>query len=312
MSPMPLLAESREPVCISASSDAQCCTWCGLPFAGAGRFRFIALREGVKREVEAPAEPVTSQSRAAQQELRAPQAESVYCCLGCRMAHAITEEKGQAGAVHWTIVRLGIAIFFSMNLMAFTMTMWSLDIYEVQRDPFQTQLFEVFRWLSMIFSLPVLLLLGVPLLQNAIISWRQRIFSTDLLIATGVTAAYGISVANVLRGAETVYFEVGATVLVMVTLGRWFEATGKQKATEALDKLASLLPTKAQRVTDNGVAEIECADIVAGDRLQMRAGERFPTDAILIAGATTVDEQVFTGESTPLGRVPEIGFSAGQ
>jgi len=220
------------------------------------------------------------------------------------MAHAITEEKGQAGAVHWTIVRLGIAIFFSMNLMAFTMTMWSLDIYEVQRDPFQTQLFEVFRWLSMIFSLPVLLLLGVPLLQNAIISWRQRIFSTDLLIATGVTAAYGISVANVLRGAETVYFEVGATVLVMVTLGRWFEATGKQKATEALDKLASLLPTKAQRVTDNGVAEIECADIVAGDRLQMRAGERFPTDAILIAGATTVDEQVFTGESTPAYRIP--------
>ena len=165
------------------------------------------------------------------------------------MAHAITEEKGQEGAIRWTIVRLGIAIFFSMNLMAFTMTMWSLDVYDVQRDPFQTQLFEVFRWLSMIFSLPVLLLLGVPLLQNAIISWRQRIFSTDLLIATGVIAAYGISVANVLRGAETVYFEVGATVLVMVTLGRWFEATGKQKATEALDKLAALLPTKAQRVT---------------------------------------------------------------
>ena len=108
------------------------------------------------------------------------------------MAHAITEEKGQEGAIRWTIVRLGIAIFFSMNLMAFTMTMWSLDVYEVQRDPFQTQLFEVFRWLSMIFSLPVLLLLGLPLLQNAVISWRQRIFSTDLLIATGVVAAYGI------------------------------------------------------------------------------------------------------------------------
>ena len=113
----------------------------------------------------------------------------VYCCFGCRMAHAITEERGQEGAVRWTIVRLGIAIFFSMNLMAFTMTMWSLDVYDVQRDPFQTQLFEVFRWLSMLFSFPVLLLLGVPMLQNAIHSWRQRIFSTDLLIATGVVAA---------------------------------------------------------------------------------------------------------------------------
>jgi hypothetical protein len=61
-------------------------------------------------------------------------------------------KKWSEGAVRWTIVRLGIAIFFSMNLMAFTMTMWSLDVYDVQRDPFQTQLFEVFRWLSMIFS----------------------------------------------------------------------------------------------------------------------------------------------------------------
>ena len=298
MSLMPLFAEAREPVNISASNDAPCCTWCGLPLAAAKRAQRTARREGVQQE------SVVSQSRTAQQELHPPESEAIYCCFGCRMAHAITEEKGQVGAVRWTIVRLGIAIFFSMNLMAFTMTMWSLDVYEVQRDPFQTQLFEVFRWLSMIFSLPVLLLLGVPLLQNAIISWRQRIFSTDLLIATGVTAAYGISVANVLRGVETVYFEVGATVLVMVTLGRWFEATGKQKATEALDKMAALLPTKAQRVTDDGVAEIECADIVAGDHLQIRAGERFPTDAILLNGETTVDQQVFTGESTPLGRIP--------
>lgn len=304
MSLMPLLAEAREPMSTDASHDALCCTWCGLPLAG-------ARRKDASREGETRSEPVTSRSRAAQQELRPPdqvlrprEPEAIYCCFGCRMAHAITEEKGQEGAVRWTIVRLGIAIFFSMNLMAFTMTMWSLDLYEVQRDPFQTQLFEVFRWLSMIFSLPVLLLLGVPLLENAVISWRQRIFSTDLLIATGVVAAYGISVANVLRGEETVYFEVGATVLVMVTLGRWFEATGKQKATEALDKLAALLPTKAQKIVRDGVVEIESAKILAGDHLQIRAGERFPTDAILIDGETTVDEQVFTGESTPTARFP--------
>lgn len=230
--------------------------------------------------------------------------EAVYCCFGCRMAHAITEERGQEGAVRWTSVRLGIAIFFSMNLMAFTMTMWSLDVYEVRRDPFQDQLFEVFRWLSMVFSLPVLLLLGVPLFQSAILSWRQRLSSTDLLIATGVAAAYVISVVNVVRGAETVYFEVGATVLVMVTLGRWFEATGKQKATEALDKLAALLPAKAHRLTQEGPEEICCTEIALGDRLQIRSGERFPTDAILVDGHTTVDEQVFTGESTPIGKVP--------
>jgi heavy metal translocating P-type ATPase len=219
------------------------------------------------------------------------------------MAHTITQERGREGAVRWTIVRLGIAIFFSMNLMAFTMTMWSLDVYDVQRDPFQVQLFDVFRWLSMIFSLPVLGLLGIPLLQNAIISWRQRIFSTDLLIATGVAAAYVISVVNVLRGSETVYFEVGATVLVMVTLGRWFEATGKHRATEALDQLAALLPESVTRQTPDGSEEVPCSEITVGDRLEIRPGERFPVDAILVQGRTTVDEQVFTGESVPVGRV---------
>jgi len=281
----------------TASSDVVCCSWCGLPVLG------VAVRPDSQASIHADAaaqKPGFLQTPG----FGTPATEPVYCCFGCRMAHAITEEKEQEGAVRWTIVRLGIAIFFSMNLMAFTMTMWSLDVYDVQRDPFQVQLFEVFRWLSMIFSLPVLLLLGVPLLQNAIHSWRQRIFSTDLLIATGVAAAYVISVANVLRGSETVYFEVGATVLVMVTLGRWFEATGKQKATEALDKLAALLPEKSLRMTPDGPAEIACTDIAAGDRLQIRAGERFPTDAILVDGQTTADEQVFTGESTPVGKAP--------
>jgi Cu+-exporting ATPase len=251
----------------------ECCTWCGLPVAG------------VTRVSEATS---------------AADSDAVYCCFGCRMAHAITEEKGQEGAVRWTIVRLGISIFFSMNLMAFSMTMWSLDVYQVQRDPFQTQLFEVFRWLSMILSLPVLLLLGGPLLQSAVASWKQRIYSTDLLIAIGVTAAYFISAVNVIRDVESVYFEVGATVLVMVTLGRWFEAVGKQKATEALDKLAALLPEKATRQTSDGFQEISSTEIQVGDRLQIRAGDRFPTDALLVEGTTTVDEQIFTGESSPV------------
>ncbi|MFN9717743.1 MAG: heavy metal translocating P-type ATPase [Planctomycetota bacterium] len=268
---------------VKGSETVVCCTWCGLPVAGATGSSTTASRSAI---AEASRNAI----------------ETVYCCFGCRMAHAVTEEKGQAGAVRWAIVRLGLAIFFCMNLMAFTMTMWSLDVYDVQRDTFQTQLFEVFRWLSMIFSLPVLLLLGVPLLQNAILSWRQRIFSTDLLIATGVVAAYLVSVMNVFRGEEAIYFEVGATVLVMVTLGRWFEATGKQKATESLDQLAALLPLHATRIKENGHEEVACDEILEGDQLQIRPGERFPTDAVLMHGETTVDEQVFTGESMPVAK----------
>lgn len=223
-----------------------------------------------------------------------------YCCFGCRTAHAIMCERGEPGVVRWAVVRLGLAIFFSMNLMAFTMTMWSLDVYEVERSAFQSKLFEVFRWLSMILSLPVLLLLGVPMLQSAVDSWRRRIWSTDLLIAVGVAAAYVVSVEAVLRGREKVYFEVGAAVLVMVTLGRWLEAEGRQRAVESLDQLSSLLPRQAIRCRDSEFLEVSSAEVVAGDVLQVFPGGRFPVDGELISDSCVVDEQIFTGESEPV------------
>ncbi len=261
------------------------CTWCGLPVAV----------------------PPTATAKGDRDSNGTVVADAVYCCYGCRVAHAVTSEKGQEGAVRWTIVRLGLSIFFTMNLMAFTMTMWSLDVYDVQPDPFQLKLFEVFRWLSMLFGLPVLLLLGLPLVQNAVDGFKHRIYSTDLLVATGVAAAYCISVFNVLTGQSAVYFEVGAMVLVAVTLGRWMEATGKQKATAALDQLSALLPTTARLLEDESAGHaaeqlVDSRRLSAGHHIRVAAGERFPTDGLIINGRTTVDEQVFTGESTPVDR----------
>lgn len=233
--------------------------------------------------------------------------QSIYCCYGCRFAHAVVQEQGSEGAIRWTVLRLGLAIFFTMNLMALKMTMWSLDVYDIEPLPFQLTLFEAFRRLSMIFALPVLLLLGVPLLQNAIESWRQNIYSTDLLIALAVTTAYVTSLVSVVRESGTIYFEVGATVLVIITLGRGIEAAGQQKATEALDKLLTLLPESVFLTSANEPPielSIASTNIVVGNVLRTRAGERFPVDAIIVRGETTVDEQVFTGESLPVSKSP--------
>lgn len=242
---------------------------------------------------------------------------SVYCCYGCRFAHAVVKERGNEGAIRWTVIRLGLAIFFTMNLMAFTMTMWSLDVYDVDSDPLQRTLFEVFRWLSMLFALPVLVLLGVPLLQNSVDCLRRRVFSTDLLIVVAVAAAYLTSVVNVVCESGTTYFEVGAMVLVMITLGRWIEATGRQKATETLDQLLTLLPETVARIdcseSDAHDKEEQIAsDLVAiGDVLRIRAGERIPVDARVASGHSTVDEQVFTGESLPIEKSPGDRVLAG-
>lgn len=247
------------------------------------------------------------------------QSPPVYCCYGCRFAHAVAQEKGVEGQVRWTVIRLGLAIFFTMNLMAFTMTMWSLNVYDIDPDPFQLKLFEVFRWLSMLFALPVLLLLGVPFISSGFRSWKQGTLSTDALIGVAVAAAYITSVVNLLREAGPIYFEVGAMVLVMTTLGRWIEAAGRQKATAALDQLSALLPERAVRVAGgqtrnshiDGPQEVDACEIATGDLLQIRAGERFPTDGVIRTGSTSVDEQVFTGESFPIQKLPGDDVLAG-
>jgi heavy metal translocating P-type ATPase len=151
----------------------------------------------------------------------------------------------------------------------------------------------------MLFALPVLVLLGWPLLENAWGALRRGVFSTDLLLAAGVAAAYAYSMVAVIRGDGPVYFEVGCVVLVMVTLGRWLEATGKLQANDALDKLARLMPDTVRRVRANAEEEVALGEIVEGDLLRVLPGERFAADGQLARGIAFVDEQVLTGESRP-------------
>lgn len=223
-----------------------------------------------------------------------------YCCSGCQFAHAITKETGEEGATRWTLTKLGIAIFFAMNVMVFTLALWAYNNPDVSGGSKMAEMFaDLFRFACLILSLPVLFLLGRPLLENAIEQLQARIFSTDLLLMTGVIAAYGYSIFSVWRGSGDIYFEVGCMILVMVTLGRWLEATGKLQSTKALDQLEQLLPDVVTRIR-NGIRErISRDEIERHDQLAVPAGERIPADGMLASSSATVDEQLVTGESWP-------------
>ncbi|MEX2112897.1 MAG: cation-translocating P-type ATPase [Pirellulales bacterium] len=230
----------------------------------------------------------------------------VYCCLGCRLAAEITGQQGPQGAVHWTLARLGLAIFLSLNVMMFTMALWTYEVHDAESagaGQLAQTLADLFRYLCLVLSLPVLFLLGVPMLENALADWRRG--SADLLIVVGVAAAYVYSGISVLRGAGHVYFEVGCAVLVMVTLGRWLEANGKLKTTEALEALEKLLPDEAHVVDSNGtLRSVPLAELRIGDHIRVLAGQRVPTDALLETGRASIDQQALTGESTPVEREP--------
>ena len=156
--------------------------------------------------------------------------------------------------------------------MAFTMAVWAADVYRTEAATLPRRWPPRSRGCSatsfFLFAAPVLVLLGWPLWENAMDGVRRGVFSTDLLLAAGVAASFVYSAVSVFRGDGPVYFEVGCVVLVMVTLGRWFEATGKLKANNALDRLARLMPDRVRRVGLAGEEDIPLAEVASGDVLR--------------------------------------------
>jgi heavy metal translocating P-type ATPase len=237
------------------------CDYCGLPVAG--------------RPADGPA----------------------YCCHGCRFAAAITGAGGDDGQARWMMTRLGLAIFFTMNVMVFTMLLWSQQ--ESAVGPAATAFYDLARHACLLFTAPVLLLLGGPLFDEALDEIRRGRPAVNLLLCAGVAAAFGLSAWSTWTGAGHVYYEVACMVLVAVTLGRWLEASGKLRTTAALRELRGLLPDRVRRVADGAVHDVSLASVRVGDRLRILPGEHLPTDGRIVAGVAAVDEAAVTGESVP-------------
>ena len=187
-----------------------------------------------------------------------------------------------------------------MNVMVFTMVLWSQDVYRVESDTaFSHLLVELFQYLCLLFALPVLFLLGGPILEDAWQKLRRGTWSTELLIMLGVSASFAYSAVSVFAGGDHVYFEVGCMVLVALTLGRWLEATGRLHATDALEALERLLPNEVTVVRHGQPLRRPLAEIAPGDDVRVLAGERVPTDGRMLGPAAWIDEQIITGESLP-------------
>lgn len=213
-------------------------------------------------------------------------------------------------AVRRLLLRIGLAIFFTMNVVVFTMELWSQDVYAdaSYQSTFAVHLRGLFQWASLLFALPVLLLLGGPIAAGVRQSLQRRTATTDLLILLGVSASYIYSAVSVLRGEGQVYFEIGCVVLVFVSLGRWLESCGKHRTGAALDALARLLPEQVRRAVTRHeppsprlkTTLVPRDEIEVGDLVRILPGERLPVDGRIAAGRATLDEQIATGESRPV------------
>ncbi|MGD9938178.1 MAG: heavy metal translocating P-type ATPase [Clostridia bacterium] len=129
----------------------------------------------------------------------------------------------------------------------------------------------------------------------------------DTLIAIGTSAALIYSSWSTVQialgdfsGTELLYYEVAATILALILLGKYLEARSKGRASEAIKKLMGLSPKTALVVHEGGDLEIPVDEVEVGDILRVRPGERVPVDGVVTEGASAVDESMLTGESLPV------------
>jgi P-type Cu+ transporter len=162
-------------------------------------------------------------------------------------------------------------------------------------------------WLQWLLATPVQFWLGARFYKAGYKAVRAGAGNMDLLVALGTSAAYGLSVYQLLaHGAngsmEHLYFEASAVVITLVLLGKWMEARAKGQTTEAIRALNALRPETARRRSNGRDEEIAMAQVAVGDLIVVRPGERIAVDGEIIEGATQVDESLITGESLPVNK----------
>ncbi len=162
-----------------------------------------------------------------------------------------------------------------------------------------------YEWVMFLLATPVQFYVGAQYYQGAFKALRNKSANMDVLIAMGSSAAYFYSIPVMLGLIDGhVYFETSAVIITLIVLGKYLEARAKGRTSEAIKKLMSL-QAKTARIVHEGVEkDVPIEDVLVGDVIIVRPGEKIPVDGVIIEGRSSVDESMLTGESMPLEKGP--------
>jgi Cu+-exporting ATPase len=157
-------------------------------------------------------------------------------------------------------------------------------------------------WIQAILGSAVILGLGLEFHRGMIAQTRNLAANMDTLISLGTLAALLYSLWGMWTGQPQLYFETGAVIAALILLGRYFEASSRGRAGEAIAKLMELGAKTARVIRNGDERDVPIEEVVAGDVLLVRPGEKIPVDGIIAHGASSVDEAMLTGESMPVAK----------
>ncbi len=153
----------------------------------------------------------------------------------------------------------------------------------------------------LLLATPVQFIVGLQFYKGAWASLKNYSSNMDTLIALGTSAAYFFSLYVVIfEPMSEQYFETAAVLITLVVLGKFLEARAKGKTSEAIKKLIGLSPKQALVIRNKKEILIPADQVIVGDIIKVKPGEKIPVDGIIIEGHTSIDESMITGESLPV------------
>lgn len=237
---------------------------------------------------------------------------AAIAALGYR-PHVITGgglEERSRGERRAHLKRLGIAGLGMMQVMTFAVPLYSGEASGM--GPAARSYLEI---VSMLVATPVLFYSGWPFLRGAYRALAARGVTMDVPVSLGLLLAYAASVCNTLRGRGAVYFDSVVMFVFFLSVARYVEMAARHRSTGISDALSRLLPAIAHRLRRGAegdqIEDVGAAQLEAGDRVLVRAGEVVPADGEVEEGGARVDESMLTGEALPVARVAGEAVTAG-
>lgn len=161
-------------------------------------------------------------------------------------------------------------------------------------------------WFQFLLATPVQFFIGWQFYVGAYKNLRNGSANMDVLVALGTSAAYFYSLYEAIKTIGNsgyvphLYFETSAVLITLILLGKYLEVRAKSQTTQAISRLLGLQAKQARVVRDGKEILIPVEDVVVGDRLIVKPGEKIPVDGVVVKGSTAVDESMLTGESIPV------------
>jgi P-type Cu+ transporter len=192
-------------------------------------------------------------------------------------------------------IKMMVAVAISLNIMMIGIAKYTGFFSGIDKE-----ILNAIHIAEFFLATPVLFYSGSIFFKGAYFGLKNKIINMDLLVATGASLAYLYSIYVMFGGYGHSYFDSVAMIITFILVGKYLEVIGKKNAVDTLDTIKSQLPIDAIVIRDGQKCEILVDEILLGDIVELRAGDKASVDGEVISGDATFDENSISGESIPV------------